>query len=133
MLFDYDLTIPAATQQNAPVAASCHLSSGILNRIRVKFPPGPATLVHVVVKDALFQLMPLNPDGDLNFDDENIDSGVLDYPLQAPYDLHVYGWSPLAIFEHTITVQFDVQPPTPDKWSDFVQQLTGISGKVQTR
>lgn len=134
MLFDYDLSIPAGTLAEAPVVGVAHLSSGILSEIRVAFPPGPATLVHVVVKDAAFQLMPLNPDGTLNLDDQFISSGQMDYPLQAPYSLLMVGWSPSTVFDHLISFQFNVQPPKPDKWPDFVAELfQGNLGKPGRR
>jgi hypothetical protein len=128
MLFDYDLVVPAGTAQDAPAVGFAHLSSGTLTEIRVKFPPGPATLVHVVVKDGTFQLMPLNPDGTLNVDDIDVLSGQMDYPLQSPYTLTMLGWSPDAVFDHTITFQFDVQPPKPDQWQQFVSDLLFQAG-----
>lgn len=123
MLFDFDLTIPAGTLATAPVLAKAHLIAGTITEIRVKFPPGPATLVHVVIKDKSFQLMPINPEATLNVDDETV-TDVLEYPLtEAPYDLDLMGWSPTAVFAHTITFQFQMAPLKHDQWSDFIEQL----------
>ena len=127
MLFDFDLTIPADTAELAPVVSRTHLIAGTLTQIRVVFPPGPATLVHVVVRDNLFQLMPANPEGSLNFDDEFIVS-TMEYDLsESPYDVYLIGWSPGANFDHTITFQFELQPLAGGTWDTFVTQLFGGS------
>lgn len=123
MLFDFDLVIPAGTLATAPVVSKAHLIAGTLTELRVMFPPGPATLVYVVIKDKSFQLMPANPEGNLNFDDQFVTS-TLEYKLtDAPYDLDIVGWSPLAVFDHTITVQCELQPTSPDMWPQFIEQL----------
>ena len=123
MLFDFDLTIPAGTPQVAPVVAKAHLIAGTLTQIRVVFPPGPATLVYVAIKDKSFQLMPANPEGSLNFDDQYVVSTMEYDLLEAPYDLDIVGWSPLAQFDHIITVQCEVQPLKSDNWPTFIEQL----------
>lgn len=123
MLFDYDLTVPAGTLKSAPAVAQVKLTRGTLTEIRVYFPPGPATLVHVQVLRALHTLMPANPDGELNFDDLMITSR-LEYNLSGrPYEVTLRGWAPLAIFEHTITFQFEVMPIKKETWQTFLADL----------
>lgn len=127
MLFDFDLVVPAATPANAPVEQLAKLTRGKLTQIRILFPPGPATLVHVVVRHNLHQLMPANPDGDSNFDDAIITS-ILDYDLvDSPYELRMIGWSPSAVYEHTITCQFNLEPITGDNWDDFNRVLFSLN------
>jgi len=110
MLLDFDLNVPAATPESSPVVADCQLTHGVLKQVRVYFPPGCATLVHVVVKDTLHQLVPANTDGDLNFDEALI-TASLDHELKtSPHKLQVYGWSPAAIYNHNITIQFELDP-----------------------
>lgn len=123
MLFDFDLTVTAGTLQSNPVTAKARLAKGLLTQIRVIFPPGPATLVYVVVKDRLFQLLPINPDGNLNLDDAIVVTD-LEYDIKDdPFTLDLVGWSPDAIFDHKITIQFEMQPAKNDSWSSFTQQL----------
>lgn len=123
MLFDFDLTVPAQTTQADPVVTLARLTRGKLTQIRVLFPPGPATLVHVVIRHNLHQLMPANMEGDINFDDAVVTS-PLDYDLvDPPYEIQMIGWSPDAVYSHIITVQFDVQPVTGDTWEDFNRAL----------
>lgn len=127
MLFDFDLVIPAATPTNEPVITLAKLTRGKLTQIRVLFPPGPATLVHVVIRHNLHQLVPANPEGDVNFDDAIITSN-LDYDLiDSPYELSMIGWSPSAVYEHTITCQFNLEPVTGDTWDDFNRLVFELS------
>lgn len=123
MLFDYDIVVPAGTPKETPEIRVCVLTSGLLNEIRVKFPPGPATLVHITVQDSLHQILPVNADGDLNLDDETVISSNLKYKLQAPFEVSIVGWSPFAVYEHTITCQFDVVPDIDDPFINFEKQL----------
>lgn len=123
MLFDFDLVIPAATPANSPVEQLAKLTRGNLKRIIVFFPPGPATLVHVVARHNLHQLTPANPEGDLNYDDIAIVS-ELDYDLvDSPYEIRMIGWSPSAVYEHTITYSFDLFPIKGDTWDDFTRAI----------
>lgn len=128
MLFDFDIIIPAHTPSTNPVETRVRLTWGTLTEIRVMFPPGPATLVHVTVSDRLLQLMPANPDGDLNFDDAIIRS-LLEYDIvDAPYELIVRGWSPDAVYAHSITVQCEMQPQGGQSWTDMLQHLLSYQG-----
>jgi hypothetical protein len=133
MLFDFDLIIPAGTLANAPVEALATLTRGKLKRIRVFFPPGPATLVHVVCRHNLHQLLPANYDGTLNYDDISIIT-ELDYDLvDAPYQLKMVGWSPTAVYQHTITFGFDLEPVTGDTWESFNRVLFALNNDIRQR
>jgi hypothetical protein len=128
MLFDYDLLVPEATPEDQPVRKVCTLTSGILHEIRVKFPPGPATLVHVIILDSLHQIMPVNPEATINVDDETVISSNLKYKLRPPFEIFMDGWSPTATYEHTITAQFEVYPEDDDGFEAF-RKLLEIDSK----
>lgn len=133
MLFDFDLLIPAGTPANDPIVTLASLTRGKITSIRVLFPPGPATLVHVVIRHNLHQLVPANYDGDINFDDVVITS-LMDYDLiDPPYEIKMIGWSPTAVFEHTITCQFDLQPISGDNWQTFNNQVFALSNDIRRR
>jgi hypothetical protein len=123
MLFDYDIVVPAATPQTLPSVKVCKLTSGRLQEIRVKFPPGPATLVHIVIVEGLHQLLPVNPGGTLNIDDETVMSSNLNYRMNSPFEVIIIGWSPSAVYDHTITCQFDVQPSKEEAFDVFSTEL----------
>ncbi len=127
MLFDFDLIIPHGTLQGNPIVLLAKLTRGKLKQIRILFPPGPATLVYVVVRHNLHQLMPANPEGNINFDDSVIVS-QLEYDLiDSPYELSMIGWSPDAVYDHTITFQFDLEPVTGENWDDFNRMIFSLN------
>lgn len=129
MLFDYDITIPAGTPQNTAVIQRARLTRGKLTQVRVIFPPGPATLVHVSILHELHQLVPANPDGSLNFDDTAVTSKI-DYDLlDSPYDVIITGWSPETLYDHIITCQFDVEPLEGDTWDNFNEILFSLNSR----
>ena len=133
MLFDFDVTIPAGTQQLTPFEQTFKLTRGKLSQISVLFPPGPATLVYVVIRHGLHQLMPANFDGTLNFDDMIITS-LLNYAMvDSPYELTVLGWSPLAVYDHNITLHFNVEPTDDDNWDDFNRMVFLLNDKRRDR
>lgn len=126
MLLDFDVIVPAGTLQSLPAVTHARLVKSTLVKVKVIFPPGPVTLVHVVIKDRQFQIMPLNPEADLNLEDSYAEA-TMEYPINDdPFTLDIYGWSPDAVFDHTITVQFDVIPPSQNSWQDFTQQLQAL-------
>lgn len=125
MIFDFDLEIPLSTPKESPVTSYAVLTLGTLTRIAVKFPPGPAGLVYVVVKDRLHQIMPANSEGSLNYDSETIVDN-LEYPInEPPYRLALVGWSPNTLFNHVIRFQFHMIPAGGSNWQVFLRQLFG--------
>lgn len=123
MLFDYDITIPAGTQPENPTERLVRLTRGKITQVRVMFPPGPATLVHVVIRHNLHQLVPANYEGSLNFDDTIVTS-LMDYDLlDSPYEIKLIGWSPFATYDHTITCQINLEPIEGDTWDKFNETL----------
>ena len=133
MLFDFDLIVPAGTLATQPIETLATLTRGKLTQIRVMFPPGPATLVHVVIRHNLHQLLPANFDGTVNFDDSVVTT-ILEYDLvDAPYEIKMIGWSPDAVYQHIITVQFNLEPVKGDNWDDFNRQLFASINDIQRR
>src|SRR3990167_8683419 len=123
MLFDYDITIPPGTLQLSPVEQIIKLTYGTVSEIRVFFPPGCATLAHVVVRKNLLQLLPANQQGSLNFDDIFVISR-LEYDLiDSPFEMSIFGWSPSAVYQHIVTVQFEMIPLVGQSWSSFTQSV----------
>ena len=123
MLFDYDLTVPSATPQTSPVLLQARLTRGILREIRVSFPPGCATLVHTRIQHNLLCLLPANPDGDLNFDDTIIFSKMSYGLVSPPYEISIYAWAPSTTFDHTLTLQFELNPLPQITWQEFLTEL----------
>jgi len=128
MRFTYDLTIPAGTTAADPAMLDVRLVKGRLFHAEVAIPPGPADRVFVVVRDALFQILPVNPGSTFSWDDYThaID---LDYDLpDLSHLLTLVGWAPTAVFPHTITFRFDVAPADSVGERSIIEQLAGLLG-----
>ena len=125
MRFSFDFLIPANTLTADPERLDVKLMRGVLRHGEVAFPPGPANLVHVVLRDASFQIAPLNPEQSLHWDDQ-IFPFDMNYELtDVGHTLTLFGWSPGTTFEHTITVHLDVEPKDKTVSSKLLQFLLG--------
>jgi hypothetical protein len=129
MLFTRDLTIPAGTPVGSPVTSELVMVKGSIQRIEAVFPDGPAGLVHVIVRDSLNQLMPVNPDEDINQDATTVVS-YMDYEMQRPYVLTFQGWAPATRYDHTITFNVDLAPAAGQTVKDLLESLLGAAGGV---
>ena len=110
MVFEYDLVIPAATPALSPVSLEMPLARGIIHKVEAQFLYGCRGLVFVVVRRALHQVFPANPDGQLKAEGYVISFPTY-YPLEeAPFKLEAYGWSPDTTYQHTVTLRFGIEP-----------------------
>jgi len=128
MRFVYPLTVPANTPATAPTTAEAWLVTGRLFHVEIAIPPGPANLLRVVVKDKLFQIIPVSPDESLGWDDYT-HSMSMDYDLPlSPHLLTLVGWNLDDTFEHTAEFRFDVSPAGGESERSLIEQLFGMSG-----
>ena len=122
MYYDFAVVVPAGTKEATPVEQTLKLTKGIIHRVEVEFPGGCKGYVSLVILHEEHQLYPTDPDGVFNSNGYTIP--IDDYfPLDtAPYELKAKGWSPNAVYDHTITVRIGVLP------EELLSPLTGISG-----
>jgi hypothetical protein len=133
MLFTYDLLVPKNTLAASPVMEELRLVAGKVTEVSTTFPPGPAKLVHVQVLDSAHQIVPGNPEQDLNEDAATIVSRM-DYPLQSPYSLYFKGWSDGTRYEHMISFYVNLEPAGgEDSLQLLVRLLSGSSGVLVGR
>jgi len=129
MRFVQTLSVPAGKTEALPAEQAVRLIGGTLKHIEIAFPPGPGSHVSVVIMDRNLQIAPINPEASFAWDDYTM-SFSMNYPLDdAPYELLLRGWSPEAVFAHTITFRFDVEPAEEDDRSailDYLKQLVGM-------
>lgn len=111
MIYEYDLVVPANTLASAPATLEMPLSRGIVVQFSAQFPGGCHGAVVVVVRRALHQVWPSNPDGQLKADAHVIVSPEGYELLEPPFQLEAYGWSPGTTYQHTITLRFALQTP----------------------
>jgi hypothetical protein len=122
MFYEFKLTIPANTPATDPTEQTVQLSPGIISHVELQFPRGTVGLVHVVVRRALHQVWPTNPDGDIAAEGINV-SWADDYDLsEPPFELTLSGYNLDDTFDHTITFRFELiaaPPPPPPPSPDF--------------
>jgi hypothetical protein len=131
MRFVYDLTIPKDTAKVSPTVSKVALVKGQLIGVEVAFPPGPATLVHVVIEDGSFQIVPVNRDADLSWDDYTMAFPMRYSLTETGHELRLVGWSPDTTFDHKITFRFDVEPEGDDDERSMIQLLFGSGPRPQ--
>lgn len=121
MFYAWEITIPAGTTEAAPVEEILHLSKGVITSLNLYFPPG----CHGLVKCRLFaydhQLIPLNPGGWVIADGETVPTETYYELFEAPPQLKFKGCSPLASYDHVVTVRAQVtQKPIAQKIADWL-------------
>lgn len=110
MYFDYSLTVPAGTTAASPATQEVKLTHGIIHRVEIGFLSGPRGMVHIVIRDALHQLWPTNPDGSFNSDKFTIAFNEYYEFFREPFTLILVGWSPDTTYDHVIEVRFGILP-----------------------
>jgi len=110
VLYVLALTIPANTAEAAPHEEDLKLTDGVITRVEVEFPAGCAGLAHTYARQAIHQVFPTNPDGDLCSD--NYVAAWMDYEdLDTdPRILTIGGWNLDDTYDHTITWRIELTP-----------------------
>jgi len=102
MLFAGEIFIPKGRALNNPIISPIKISKGLLHKIDVFFPPGNRCRAFVTFNQATHQLLPTNPDGYLKGDALTISGEVFLYLPEPPFVIDVHGFSPDAVFNHTV-------------------------------
>ena len=110
MIFEYDITIPANTTEKDPVKQVMKLAEGVVHKVELTFPAGCNRAVLVVIRRALHQLWPTNPDGQLKANAYTISFPVFYEMSEPPFELEAYGWSPGTTYQHIITIRLGISP-----------------------
>ena len=108
MFYDFAITVPAGTHENAPVIADLQLTKGVLNRIEVGFRAGTDHRAHCRILRGSYQLYPTDQDGSFCADGYTIafdDSFDL---ADEPLTLQAVCYAPISTYPHVITVRLGV-------------------------
>lgn len=110
MRFKHELIVPKNTLAADPEIARMYLVKGRLQKILIGFPPGCASMVHVIFKDGLLQISPSSP-GETHHWDRYVEEIPMDYDLtDVKHLIKIFAWSPNTIYQHKLSVSFDVIP-----------------------
>lgn len=111
MYYDFAVTVPANTLDANPHTQELKLTAGVIQNVRVLFPPGPHGMVKVRLMHEAHQFLPTNPDGYFASDNEPITIDEY-YTLDAePFGLTVVASSPGTAYPHTIPIRIGVLRP----------------------
>jgi hypothetical protein len=110
----FDVTIPAGTAQATPVTVSLPFDDGELERIEMRWPPGPAGLVGLRIRHSSQVVIPYSVNSWVVSDDEPIYWNVSGYPATDKWDVLGYN---LGVYPHTIQIRLlvndPIRPPAP--------------------
>jgi len=107
-VFDFETAITYGTANKLKTVLE--LARGVTYKIDIVFPPGPAHLLHVQIKDALHPVWPTNENADFAADNETI-TFADEYPLvEPPYELEAYTWNLDDTHVHRVIIRIGVKP-----------------------
>jgi len=101
---------PANTADN-PAIVRGHFGAGVLRKVDVVFPPGPAGLVRIFIFHENIQILPTNPEGYYSGDDIHITAQCWINLSECDNIITVVGYNVGCNFPHTILLYFEVKDP----------------------
>ena len=123
MFYRFALTVPANTPESDPVRLTLPLTHGIIHRVEIGFPPGPAGLVHVAIFRFESQIWPTNPGEWFAWDDYNIAFDEEYELFDPPFELSFRGWSEDDTFDHIVVVRLGVKAAPKMGLGDLARRL----------
>jgi len=141
MIYTSNIIIPANTVAEQPICERLIITSGLIYKVELQFPPGCLGLAHVYIKDGGYQVWPSTPSTDFACDDYTINFEDTFMKQTEPFELQIYGYNEDETYEHTIqvrigqvsedifiarylpTVQYDYMLATFEKQKEAEEQL----------
>jgi hypothetical protein len=104
----YAVTVAAGGSAGAPVTTDLDMPARIVQRIRVRVPPGPSGEVGFALGSAGQRVIPWGGETWLVADDESLDWTPVDAISSGAWQLIAYN---TGTYDHTVYVTFDLDPP----------------------
>lgn len=95
---------------SAPKTTLLHLTEGTLVGGWIYFPPGPAGLLHTLLKVALHQIAPINKGEDYAMDDVLVPINLQIDVSETQNVLEIMTWNESTLYDHTLTVALYLDP-----------------------
>jgi hypothetical protein len=105
MIYTAEVTIPANTAETDPVNQVMNVAKGLVYRVDLFFPPGPAGLAKICILDGGFQVWPQTVGNYLCGDSETIAFDDLYLKDQPPYVFTVRGFNLDDTYGHTVYIK----------------------------
>lgn len=110
MIYNWEITVPKLTPQNAPVETELTLAIGIVTWYSIVFPPGCVGLVHCKIFHREHQIVPSKGDQDLSGDTFPIEWNDYYELYERPANFLARCWNEDDTFAHTVTIRIVVVP-----------------------
>lgn len=130
MIYVFNISTPANTAENAKQETELKIAYGVISHVDIQFPPGPVGLLHLQVRDALFQLWPINPDADFASNNVNISFREFIPVLTEPFLLKASTWNEDDTHSHRVILRVNILPPRlVAPWLlSFEEQIASVLG-----
>jgi hypothetical protein len=102
------ITTPANTTYTNCVITTLGLARGLITRIIVAFPPGPAGLCHIQIKDKGWQIAPWSLGEDLAWDNFVFEMAPKYEMVAEPYEVTILSWNEDDSYAHQVFVGFEM-------------------------
>lgn len=123
MWYDMPLEVTKGTSKASPVELLHNVPLGMVEGVRIQFPPGCLGLVKVTLWRHEQQILPLDRVGYITGDDYTFD-GPLDFEITAaPGVLRWVTWNEATLYNHTITVGIFVRAGKRSSLRDAIREL----------
>ncbi|MDP2955457.1 MAG: hypothetical protein Q8N53_03480 [Longimicrobiales bacterium] len=110
MFWAWDITVTAGRTEADPKTQILKLSKGTITGIDIHFPAGCHGQVKVRLLRSESQLVPLSGGEWVTGNDETVPTESYYELVETPAELKFLGCSPLATYDHVVTVRIAVQP-----------------------
>jgi hypothetical protein len=108
MYYQSTISTPANTSSDTPLITTLQLARGLIVKIIVAFPPGPAGLCHVQIKDKGWQIAPWSIGEDLAWDNFVFEMTPKYEMISEPYEVTILSWNDDDSYEHKVFVGFEM-------------------------
>ena len=108
-VFDFETAGEGVYTADNKLKTVLPLERGLTYKLDIVFPPGPAHLLHVQIRDAIHSVWPTNTDADFAADRETITFND-EYPiLEPPYQLEAYTWNLDDTYTHRVIIRIGIK------------------------
>ena len=113
MYYQATIITPAQTLEIDPLITTLQLARGQILKIIAAFPPGPAGLLHIQIRDKGWQIAPWSLAESLAWDNYVFEMATTYSMLVEPYELTVISWNDDDSYEHQAIVWVELAEGDP--------------------
>ena len=105
MIYQKTISTVIETYATIPKRTVLKVTKGLVYKIEIAFPPGPAGLLKVQIYDGGHQVWPSTPGEFFTADDRTIYYDDTLLKLAAPFQYDIYTWNECEVYPHEVTIR----------------------------